>query len=56
LWRALGDRVYNEVFHIPLLRTYSKFVANPEVVCGYTNPGANLSDPYAFLETIEKCS
>ena len=44
-----------EAPHIPLLRTYSEMVANPKVVCGYTFPGANMSDPYAFVEYIDRC-
>jgi ABC-type transport system substrate-binding protein len=55
LWREFGDIVFEEVAHVPLLRTYTEYVVNPNVVCGYTNPGANMSDPFAFVEYIEKC-
>jgi ABC-type transport system substrate-binding protein len=55
MWREFGDIVFEEVAHIPLLRTYTEYVVNPNVVCGYTNPGANMSDPFAFVEYIEKC-
>jgi ABC-type transport system substrate-binding protein len=55
LWRAFGDLIFEEAPHVPLLRTYSEVVVNPEVVCGYTFPGANMSAPYSFVEYIEAC-
>jgi len=55
LWREFGDIIFEEAFHIPLVRSYTEFVVNPEVVCGYSYPGANMSDPFAFVETIKKC-
>jgi ABC-type transport system substrate-binding protein len=55
LWRAFGDLIFDQAPHIPLLRTYSETVVNPEVVCGYTYPGANMSAPYSFVEYIEAC-
>lgn len=55
MWREFGDIVFEEVAHVPLLRTYTEYVVNPDVVCGYTNPGANMSDPFAFVEYIDKC-
>lgn len=55
MWREFGDVIYDNAAHIPLLRTYTEYVVNPETVCGYTNPGANMSDPFAFVEYIEKC-
>lgn len=56
LWRAFGDVIFENAMHVPLLRTYSEFVVNPETVCGYTFPGANMSDPNAFVEYIEACN
>jgi ABC-type transport system substrate-binding protein len=55
LWRDFGDIIYENAMHVPLLRTYSEFVVNPDEVCGYTFPGANMSDPFAFVEYIEPC-
>ena len=55
LWRAFGDLIFDQAPHIPLLRTFSETVVNPEVVCGYTYPGANMSAPYSFVEYIEAC-
>ncbi len=55
LWRDLGDVVFENVQHIPLFRTYSEYVADPSIVCGYTFPGANMSAPYSFVEYIEAC-
>jgi ABC-type transport system substrate-binding protein len=55
LWRAFGDVVFENAPHIPLLRTYSETVVNPDVVCGYTYPGANMSAPFSFVEYIEAC-
>jgi len=56
LWREFGDIIFENAMHVPLLRTYSEVVVNPDEVCGYTFPGANMSDPYAFVEYIEPCS
>ena len=55
LWREFGDLVFDAVQHIPLFRTFSEYVANPSVVCGYTFPGANMSAAYSFVEYIEAC-
>jgi len=55
LWREYGDVIFEGVPHVPLLRTYSETVVNPEVVCGYLNPGANMSASYSFVEYIESC-
>ena len=55
LWRAFGDLIFDQAPHIPLLRTYSETVVNPDVVCGYLYPGANMSAPYSFVEYIEAC-
>ncbi len=55
LWLEFGNVVFDNVAHIPLLRTYDEIVVNPEVVCGYTFPGANMSAPYSFVEYITAC-
>jgi ABC-type transport system substrate-binding protein len=55
LWREFGDIVFENALHVPLLRVYSEVVVNPEAVCGYTFPGANMSDPYPFVEYIDPC-
>jgi ABC-type transport system substrate-binding protein len=55
LWREFGDVIFENAMHVPLLRTYSEMVVNPDEVCGYTFPGANMSDPFAFVEYIEPC-
>jgi ABC-type transport system substrate-binding protein len=55
LWSAFGDVVFDAVQHVPLFRTFSEYVADPSVVCGYTFPGANMSAPFSFVEYIEAC-
>ena len=55
LWRDFGDLIFDTVQHIPLFRTFSEYVADPSIVCGYTFPGANMSAPYSFVEYIEAC-
>jgi peptide/nickel transport system substrate-binding protein len=55
LWMEFGNVIYDNIPQIPLLRTYSETVVNPDVVCGYLNPGANMSAPYSFVEYIEAC-
>ena len=55
LWKELGDVVFQNVQHIPLFRTYSEYVVDPSIVCGYTFPGANMSAPYSFVEYIKAC-
>ena len=55
LWREFGDIVFENAVHVPLLRVYSEVVVNPGAVCGYTFPGANMSDPYPFVEYIDPC-
>lgn len=55
LWGEFGNLIFDNIPHIPLLRTYSSLVVNPDVVCGYTFPGANMSAPYSFVENIEAC-
>ncbi len=55
LWLEFGNVIYDNIPQIPLLRTYSETVVNPDVVCGYLNPGANMSAPYSFTEYIESC-
>lgn len=56
LWRAFGDIVFENAPHVPLLRSYSETVVDPGVVCGYTDPGANMSAPYSFVEYISACA
>lgn len=55
LWREFGDVVFDAFQHVPLVRTFSEVVADPDVVCGYTFPGANMSTGYSFVEYIESC-
>ncbi|MGH8953134.1 MAG: ABC transporter substrate-binding protein [Acidimicrobiia bacterium] len=55
LWLEFGNVIFDNIPQIPLLRTYDEIVVNPEVVCGYTFPGANMSAPYSFVEYIESC-
>lgn len=55
LWRAFGDVIFEEAPHVPLLRTFSETVVDPDVVCGYSYPGANMSASYSFVEYIESC-
>ena len=55
LWKDFGDLIFDTVQHIPLFRTFSEYVADPEVVCGYTFPGANMSAPFSFVEYIDAC-
>jgi peptide/nickel transport system substrate-binding protein len=55
LWLEFGNVIFDNVPHIPLLRTYSETVVNPDVVCGYLNPGANMSAPFSFVEYITAC-
>lgn len=55
LWREFGDVIFENAMHVPLLRTYEEFVVDPKVVCGFTFPGANMSDPYPFVEYIKAC-
>jgi peptide/nickel transport system substrate-binding protein len=55
LWREFGDLIFENAPHVPLLRSFSETVVNPDVVCGYTYPGANMSAPYSFVEYIEAC-
>jgi len=55
LWGEFGNVIFDNIPHIPLLRTYDEIVVNPEVVCGYTFPGANMSAPYSFVEYISSC-
>jgi peptide/nickel transport system substrate-binding protein len=55
LWSEFGNIIFDNVPHVPLLRTYDEVVANPDVVCGYTFPGANMSAPFSFVEYIEAC-
>jgi ABC-type transport system substrate-binding protein len=55
LWMEFGNVVFDNVPHIPLLRTYDEIVVNPEVVCDYTFPGANMSAAYSFVEFISAC-
>lgn len=55
LWRAFGDIIFDNVPHIPLLRTYDEVVVDPNVVCGYVFPGANMSADFSFVEYIESC-
>lgn len=55
LWREFGDLIFEEAPHVPLLRVFSETVVNPEVVCGYSYPGANMSAPFSFVEYIEAC-
>ena len=55
LWRDFGDVIFENAPHIPLLRSFSETVVNPDVVCGYSYPGANMSAPFSFVEYIESC-
>ncbi len=55
LWRDFGDVVFEDAPHVPLLRTFSETVVNPDAVCGYSYPGANMSAPFSFVEYIESC-
>ena len=55
LWRDFGDVIFEGAPHVPLLRTFSEIVVDPDVVCGYTFPGANMSAPFSFVEHIESC-
>ena len=55
LWLEFGNVIFDNVPHIPLLRTYDEIVVNPEVVCDYIFPGANMSAPYSFVEYISAC-
>lgn len=55
LWRDFGDVIFDGAPHIPLLRTFSEVVVDPDTVCGYTFPGANMSAPFSFVEYIESC-
>lgn len=55
LWLEFGNVIFDNVPHIPLLRTFDEIVVNPDVVCGYTFPGANMSAPYSFVEYISSC-
>ena len=55
LWRDFGDVVFENAPHVPLLRTFSETVVDPNVVCGYNYPGANMSAPFSFVEYIESC-
>jgi peptide/nickel transport system substrate-binding protein len=55
LWKDFGDVIFDNVQHIPMFRTFSEYVADPAIVCGYTFPGANMSAPYSFVEYIDAC-
>jgi ABC-type transport system substrate-binding protein len=55
LWREFGDLILDEAMLIPLVSNYTEFVVNPAVVCGYTNPGANVSTVWVFTAYIEAC-
>ena len=55
MWRDFGDVVFENAPHVPLLRTFSETVVDPNVVCGYNYPGANMSAPFSFVEYIESC-
>ena len=55
LWKDFGNVIFDAVQHIPLFRTFSEYVADPAIVCGYTFPGANMSAPYSFVEYIDAC-
>ncbi len=55
LWLDFGNVIFDNVPHIPLLRTYDEIVVNPGVVCDYLFPGANMSAPYSFVEYISAC-
>jgi len=55
LWKSFGDLIFDTVQHIPLFRTFSEVVGDPEIVCGYAFPGANMSAPFSFVEYIEAC-
>ena len=55
LWREFGDVIFEGVPHVPLLRQFTETVVDPDVVCGYRYPGANMSAPFSFVEYIEAC-
>jgi ABC-type transport system substrate-binding protein len=55
LWLEFGNVIFDNIPHVPLLRTYDEIIVNPDVVCGYTFPGANMSAPYSFVEYISAC-
>ncbi len=55
LWLEFGNTVFDNVPHVPLLRTYDEIVVNPGVVCDYVFPGANMSAPFSFVEYISAC-
>lgn len=55
LWLGFGNLIFDNVPHIPLLRTFDEIVVDPGVVCGYTFPGANMSAPFSFVEYISSC-
>jgi peptide/nickel transport system substrate-binding protein len=52
LWQAFGDKVFDMVQHVPLLRISDEVVVDPAVVDGYTFPGAMMSAPHSFVEYI----
>jgi peptide/nickel transport system substrate-binding protein len=52
LWQAFGDKVFDFIQHVPLLRVRDEVVVDPGVVGGYTFPGAMNSERYSFVEYI----
>ena len=52
LWQEFGNRVFEMVQHVPMLRTRDEVVVDPKVVSGYTFPGAMMSAPHSFVEHI----
>ncbi|MFC0529952.1 ABC transporter substrate-binding protein [Phytohabitans kaempferiae] len=52
LWQAFGDKVFEAVQHVPLLRIRDEAIVDPSVVGDYTFPGAMNSERYAFVEYI----
>jgi ABC-type transport system substrate-binding protein len=51
-WQAFGDKIFDFIQHVPLLRTSDEVVVDPKVVSGYTFPGAMMSAPHSFTEYI----
>ncbi len=53
LWGAFGEKVFETVQHVPLLRIRERMVVDSSVVASYQFPGAMMSALYSFVEYIE---
>jgi peptide/nickel transport system substrate-binding protein len=52
LWRDLGDVVFQSFQAVPLVRCYATVSADPNIVGGYTFPGAMVTADWTHLEYV----